>query len=326
MMKSMLIGLVMALSFSGQVFATDTTTTTTDGSTSMKVDEAKPTTEKNKVTKGEDVDEIITNKKMRAEAGSASKWSIGTALSFYGGTLEKPLNEKRPNLAGSNAPMLNSYFGGTVGVGYKMNTTNRLSLDAGFRWITPFQNDVPKGYTGNRRQAENPSLTYSKMYKFSDVQSVFSFGPTFYTSKNARDNGQTTSWGISQNNVYEIGKTGLSLGVYVFADAVFFDKNDEASRMDQTNWDFGIDPIVEYVINDTFNLRTVFNWNNYDHHRTDKAGTFAKNENTQSVGVGISVTRDIFLYPNIQFRPYNITHVFRSDDTNVALSTNINLF
>ena len=37
---------------------------------------------------------------------------------------------------------------------------------------------------------------------------------------------------------------------------------------------------------------------------------------------GVKVTRDIFLYPNVQFVPDQL----RSKQTNVALSTNINMF
>ena len=53
-----------------------------------------------------------------------------------------------------------------------------------------------------------------------------------------------------------------------------------------------------------------------------RALTFHQDTLTQSLGIGIKVIRDVFLYPNVTFIPYDI----RSDRTNVGLSANINLF
>jgi hypothetical protein len=49
--------------------------------------------------------------------------------------------------------------------------------------------------------------------------------------------------------------------------------------------------------------------------------TWIPNKVYQSAGLGISVTRDIYLYPNVQFIPEDV----RSDRTNVGVSANINL-
>jgi len=81
---------------------------------------------------------------------------------------------------------------------------------------------------------------------------------------------------------------------------------------------------LEYRINDTFNLRTVTFLLSYEHTLASHADmtTWTKDKVTQSCGVGISITRDVFLYPNLQFIPDQL----RGKDTNVALSTNINMF
>ena len=42
----------------------------------------------------------------------------------------------------------------------------------------------------------------------------------------------------------------------------------------------------------------------------------------QSMGIGMAVTRDIYLYPNVQFLPLDM----RSDLTNVGMSANISFF
>jgi len=60
----------------------------------------------------------------------------------------------------------------------------------------------------------------------------------------------------------------------------------------------------------------------YQQSKGSAANTWEKLKVYQSVGLGISVTRDIFLYPNIQFIPSDI----RSDRTNIAMSASINIF
>jgi hypothetical protein len=326
MNKSLL--LAVALSFAVHAYAEDTTTNA-NAETKAKLEDVKGTS--NTVKDG-DVDEVITNKKMRAESGSKSKWSIGTSLNYNGATVEAPLKAKRPNIAASAGTTALAAMSGSVGVGYKMTATDRLSLDTGVRWVTPLEGKTPKSYKGTQYDASNPSLTYSKMTKWLGIQSVLSGGPTVFTQSDQRKYGYQQAWGLSANNIYDVGTTGLSIGLYTALDYYAFDKRLDqidglAAEQYQSDYDFGIDPFAEYVINDTFNLRTVFNWFNYEHGRSsDNFFATRRDITTQSVGVGISITRDIFLYPNIQFAPKDITHIFRADETNVALNTNINIF
>src|SRR4051812_43788080 len=61
---------------------------------------------------GKDVDEILTNAKMRAESGSKSKYSLATAFSYSGGSIERPLSDHVPNLADATGSMPEAYLGG----------------------------------------------------------------------------------------------------------------------------------------------------------------------------------------------------------------------
>jgi hypothetical protein len=118
--------------------------------------------------------------------------------------------------------------------------------------------------------------------------------------------------------MHEVGKTGFSYGAGI--QALFYTfNNDNQNLSDSVS---GLYPAAEYEINDTYNLRTVFGFQVYEQLRRQDDSTFNKRKVYQSVGLGISVTRDVFLYPNIQFIPSDI----RSDRTNVAISANINVF
>ncbi len=127
--------------------------------------------------------------------------------------------------------------------------------------------------------------------------------------------------------IYDFGGSKFSAGLLVGVSASTFNKTKDSNGRSllarQGDYDVGAYPFAEYVINDTLNLRTIAGMWTYEHDRSkaDQPWTFTKNKIYQSVGLGISVTRDIYLYPNVQFLPENI----RADATNVAISTNINL-
>jgi hypothetical protein len=251
---------------------------------------------------------------------------VSTALNYSGGSIAKPLAEDRPNIAGSAGTTKKASLQGDIGIKRNLSAAQSLSLGFGVRWIAPLTAGSPSNYKGDRADASNPSLSYQYLYKFAGIQSAFVMGPTLITNSDWRKVGYLASFGASQAMIYEVGHSGLSLGLYLAASATGFDKDGADLRGDQSNYSAGIDPFMEYQINDKINLRTVFNTWNYDHYRNrskfSEITTFTHNAWTQSVGVGFAVTRDIFLYPNLQFTPENI----RADVTNVALNTNINIF
>lgn len=285
----------------------------------QKIEDLKP---KNQNPSGEDIDETITNKKLRAETGSKSKWSVSTALNYAGGSIEKPLAEDRPNIANSASTTAKASLQGDIGIKRNLSAAQSLSLSVGVRWIAPLTAGSPKDYKGDRADASNPSLNYQYLYKFAGIQSALVLGPTLITNSDWRKSGYLASFGASQAMIYEFGQSGLSTGLYVAGSLTGFDKDNADVRPDQSDYSLGLDPFVEYQLNDKINLRTVFNTWNYDHYRGVESTSFRHNAWTQSIGLGVAITRDIFLYPNVQFTPEHI----RADKTNVALNTNINIF
>lgn len=298
---------------------------------SMTIEDAAGTT--NTVPGEGDMDDVITNKKMRAEAGSKSKYSFSTSLGYSGGTVEKPLAEERPNITQGTAATAKALASANVSGRYRMTPTESLSAGIGIRWIAPLETDGVEDYNGDRVDASNPYLSFNKVYSWSGVQSVLSADVTAYTNSNRLDEGYVANLGISQNNIYDIGSTGLGVGLLVAVGNTFYNKtgfykNDKKGNPYDyeditSDYSFGAYPFLEYVINDTFNLRTISGVWVYEHIRSESnAMTFEKNVIYQSVGLGISMGRNFYLYPNVQFIPEDI----RADRTNVALSATINLF
>lgn len=315
---------MLATASLGSLSYAQSETTSSGSSSKAKIDDVSGNTNK---APGEDVDEVITNKQLRAQSGSKSKWSIATQFSYQGGSIQSPMSEERPNIGG--APMITAFsqLTGDISGKYSFSQTHSLMAGIGLRYVTPFQRsgtpgqlkpNGQKAYDGNKIDADNPYLTYQYIYKVGGVQNMVQAQALYYTASDWKNHKYTTTETLSQTSAYELGQTGLTLGLYTALQGNTFTQ-DLAGQNDVS---FAIDPYLEYTINDTFNLRTVFNLWNYDHSRAQGFDTWAHEDLVQSFGVGISLTRDIFLYPNVQFILDNI----RADQTNVALNAYINVF
>lgn len=291
-----------------------------------KLDDMKEPALKNKAP-GEDVDDTLTNRQMRAQSGSKSKYSIASILSYMGSTLEHPLSEVRPNVYGSPGTTDVAQLNGQISGKYAFDQRHSVMVGAGVRYITPFEGSgLPqerdakgnKIYDGSKFDAENPYITGQYIYKASGIQNVVTLTPTFYTNSNLIDQHFLMNMMLTQISVYELGTSGVSLGLAQMVGGFAYTAFAEG-QVDST---INIDPYIEYTLTDKVNLRTVCNLWNYDHRREAGYMTWDHEEIVQSVGVGIAVTRDIFLYPNVQF----VLDDIRADRTNIALNSYINLF
>lgn len=291
----------------------------------IKIDDVK---ENSNQVEGEDVDEVITNALLRAQSGSKSRWSLASTLNYNGGSVESPLAEDRPNVSDATGIIDKSNLAGQVSVKYGLNSRSSFMLGVGLRWIAPLEGGGPHDYEGSRFDADNPYLTYQYLYKWWGVQSVFSAQWLAFTNANLVAHGYVGQLLFNQENLYDVGTTGLSVGASTWIALQSFNKTGpvddlEDVRTDQSDYSFGIEPCIEYEINDTFNLRSVVSLWVFEHTRdVAAANTYFRDKVYQSFGVGISLTRDIYLYPNVAFLPDDI----RADKTNVALNANINVF
>ena len=288
----------------------------------MKAEDVKQTT----TAPEEDADQIITNKKLRADTGSKSKWSVKTAINYSGSTIEKPLDKSRPNITAGTQNSAFATLGGTISVKRNLSARNSLQFGGGVRWLTPLEGSAPKKSNGDsfdKMDIYDPSVTFQRLGKLGPIQSVTIINPQWITRSDKRAVGHQSVTDAQQILAYELGTSGVTLGGLFLLSGRTFDKSDAVSKANQADYAVGAYPFLEYQINDRFGLRTISGLWVYEHDVTRaNALTFTKNTIYQSVGLGISVTRDIYLYPNIQFIPEDI----RADRTNVALNTSINLF
>lgn len=336
MLKTLLPTMVLALGLSGHAFAAEEKPGATEGQSSLKIEDT--TNQKNKVPG--DLDEEITNAKLRAESGSKSKWSLSFTTNYSGASLEKPFGRERPNTNQEPTPP-QVRMDGTFGARMRMNKNESLSLGTGYSMRRPFHQA-----TGG--EVTNPYVEYGHAGKIGQTQSIFAATLTGTTARDELTLGSQGSVTLSEVLMYDFGGSRFSVGVAADGQYTQFqDNKNELARYEGTEKIFtvgtrqvdgiiGIYPLMEYAFNDRINLRTVFRPLIFDHivMKTAEGNSgWEKRRWTQSIGVGIAATRDIFLYPNFQYDWYQwqgddfnfFRETTRSNST-VGLSATINIF
>ncbi len=321
---------LMAVGFMAQAQTSSTSVSTQQsGESTAKIQDLQKKDQQMK-----DIDQEITNAKMRAELGSKSKWSVRTSMSYSGGTIQKAFSEERPNITqGANSNDI-AQLGANVAVKYR--TTDRTSLNAGvgISIYTPFHrtfdqvtnSNTKNAYQGNGKltSVSDPYLEFNYASKMGEVQNFASISGYYATDKFETDTlGLTSYAALSDQMIYALGNSSFGIAAEFDQNAYKDTKNTYLLGgvvKNRADSGFYAVPFYEYAFNDTYNFRTVFNWFNFQKVRAENQ--FRQLKPQQSVGLGISVTRDVFLYPNVQFIPQDI----RADRTNVGLSANINVF
>lgn len=295
-----------------------------------KKKEAAPAPTAKAEEKKEEVDEadlVITNRRLRADMGSTSNWSVRTFWNYQGGSLEKPLVADRPNIdrGADNLTLANA--SGNVGVRYRMTKFESLNLSVGLNMTTPFHSSFK---TNNQKLQENfdknsqeltiqdPTLTYNKVASVWGFQVSTNASVSYITNAQLETLGYRNLASVSTQWMKDLGG-GWTVGPGLQYLGYTFNSNYKGGNLLDRSLVFF--PAVEYSFNDKFLWRAVYRVFT-DRQNNDDSWTYKKRTDSISTGIGISITRDIFLYPNIQFIPEDI----RSDRTNVAMSANINLF
>ena len=293
---------VLVLLAAGFVHADDSTVT--DPATSKsKLPAASTSTRK-------DIDEEITNAKLRASTGSKSLFSMQSEFDYLGGSVKSPLSDERPQLTPGTVAADDVKLTGKISGKYRMTDHDNLNLGVGIGWTKP-------AHTGQHGQVENPYLGYTRLFKTGPIQNVITGTAYYYTAdRNVNDQKLRSEGDIDWNFLYTVGSSKLQIGIDIAYGREFYSQLMPGSVQDS----IGADPYAEYALTDRYTIRTVYNGGNY-FNTGGASSTFVRDDQQESLGVGISLTRDIYLYPNVQWVWADMT----SDKTNLALYAYINL-
>lgn len=280
--------------------------------------------------KTDDVDQIITNIKMRAETGSKAKWSIATSMGYSAGPVNDLLSDFRPNLNGGTGSTDFTTFSAAVAGKYAINTQHSIFAGSGGRIVTPLRGGTPHGnadpkqnFHGDKVDVDNPYVNYQYLYRWWGVQSALTVSNTFYTASNLKRDGYVTNTSVGQNNLWDLGQTGLTLGVTSILSAGYFDKHTEAVKSKQSDYRLELTPALEYRVNDWINARTDLYIFSVQHRRNkEDLFTVVRQKVVQGFTLGFAITRDIYISPGIQWNPSEM----KPNRTTTWVSANINIF
>lgn len=298
-----------------------TSSSSSEAADSSATSKAKTQKLETKQADTKDIDNEITNAKMRAEAGSKSKHSFSLDMNYQGGSVKDVFGYNRPKLNAGAATSALTSLAGTVGYRYRLDANNSLSAGVGVAWITPGHKLKTEGVS--QYQASDPYIAWGRSFKSGRFQASQGVTLTKITSQETISSEQMNMYlNASQTALTEIGTSGWQLGV--IADFNYYNylkylPGEEGQGSDQTELDISLYPFAEYAFNDTYNFRTLYKGLMFAAGRDSRA-SFTRLEPTQSMGLGIAATRDIFLYPNIQW----VWADMRAEKTNVALSATMN--
>jgi hypothetical protein len=291
-----------------------------------KVDDSK------KSPGADKADQLITNRNLRSINGSLSTWSFASTWNYQGGDISRPIGSSRPNVSGAKDVALVQNLSGTIGINYRLTDVDRLTFGIGLQMASPFSSEPDSKFTEsgrrefNRTQGEldasNPQIVYRRVMKPLGIQTILTGTSTYYTQDALVDRGLETKNEVTFNSLYDFGKSRFSAGVALQGAFFTHNKDEPGLQAGQPAFEFYALPITEYEINDLMNWRAVYRYYWYQQGRAQRSSEWTTLEPTISTGIGFSITRDIFLYPNIQFNPEDI----RADRSNLGLSANINLF
>jgi hypothetical protein len=258
----------------------------------------------------EDIDKEITNARLRASTGAKSLISLQSAITYNGGSIEAPLARERKKLSPGETGLDNAKLIGSISGKLRASDHDNLNVGFAVSWLTPT-------YKGQKGQIDDPYVSYSRVFKAGELQNVFEVVATKYTTSGAvNDEKLNYNLDVDHTFLMHVGHSKLQLGLNLAYSRDVYSETVSGSPEDNLS----AYPFMEYEFSDTFSFRTVYRGFTY-YNTVDRTGTFAHNEPTQSMGIGISVTRDIYLYPNVQWVWADV----RGDKTNVALAANINL-
>ncbi len=100
---------------------------------------AKAKHSKKSKKKKKNVDNEITNARMRQASGAKKKWSFSGGLGYYGGSLTKPFGAQRINLYDPTGDPSITALSSSVGVRYRINPNSSISLGLGLTYYEPLR-------------------------------------------------------------------------------------------------------------------------------------------------------------------------------------------
>lgn len=304
-LKATLLPLLFAASLGAQAQTTSLAPTT----------ESSPASGETKAVIGEVLtnkkfqdDYTLTDAKLRADDGSLSRYSLRTNLSYYGPTLNDLEAKDQPNPDGSVGSYATA-LGGSLGLRIRLNPTQTISMGTGLKAIYPF-------HGMERFDMNDPYMSWDIASRFWGVQMRNSPGFSIVTVPNYTKVGEFATFDYKNSLVYDLGKSGAAIGFDTSFGYFFYNRGYERRDGKAARNNLSFSPNVKYNISDKLNVNTSVSMSFWNPRESASPWIMWNRSVTQSLGLGYSFRRDIYLSPYLRMYPSRLA----ADTTTFNLS------
>lgn len=256
----------------------------------------------------------ITDTKLKAEAGSLSRYSLKLNLSYYGPVLSDLSAADQPNPEGSVGVYATS-LGGSLSMRIRQSASQAWSLGTGLKVIHPF-------HGMDRTDINNPYLSYDVSHRSGNLQYRTSPGLSVITVPNFTKIGEYGALNWDNSVVWNIGDSSFAMSLDSGIGYYLYNRGYQKSDGKASLYTVSLVPGLKYNLNDRWSFNTSWGllwWN--PRSRDDQSVMLPRMVN-QRIGAGYGISRGVYFAPFIQFYPERIA----SDTTTVNMSTIFSLF
>lgn len=253
----------------------------------------------------------ITDAKMRADAGSLSRYSMRFSLGYYGPPIGELDQRKQPNPDGSVGNS-DTAISGSVNAVYRFSSNSTLSMGTGIKALTPF-------HGLQRFDTSDPYLSYGLTDKLGAVQMRNSFGVSAVTQYNYRQVGEYAGLNWDSSYVYALGTSKFSVGTDTSLGYYLYNRSYIPKDGKAVQYSLSMYPMVKYTFNDKLSMNTSVAVSWWNLRRRENPWLLENRTLSQRLAVGWAIRRDIYLQPYLNFYPehlamdsttFNISGVF----------------
>jgi hypothetical protein len=237
----------------------------------------------------------ITDPRLRAEAGSTSRYSVKATVGYAGPQIDNMSNPNTPNPDGTSGRHKTN-LSGAIGVRLRIDRDRAINFGTGVAAVTPFQNL-------QRFDVNDPFVSYDITEKVHSLQVHLSPSIAIKTVPEDKAVGQDAMLAFLVGTVYDIGVSRWSLSMDTRIDYALYDRPYVKTDKRAVQGNVGLFPGVKYKVNDSLNVAASVGIG-YLNPRSlgDQTALQPKTVNGR-LGVGWAPKRDIYIYPYITMYP-----------------------
>lgn len=290
--------------------------TTWAQSSSMSVGSSTPTGESRTSTtellgnKKFEENKEITDARLRADAGSMSQYSLKFSLAYFGPPVGDLGSRTQPNpdrVNGVYETSLSGAFGGR----YRIDNKSAINMGAGVSALTPF-------HGMQRMDVKTPFVSYDRMARLGEIQVRNSTGVAVTTIPNFRNTGQVATLKYDNNLVYNLGSSGLAVGLDSSVDIFVFERDyEQKDPRGVSRYGLEFYPQMKYNFSDKLSLNTSLAMRFWNPRGNDDNWALWNRTLTARTGLGWAINRDTYFAPFLNYYPEK----FKWETTTVSFAT-----